>query len=494
MSDYPIKQGAVGSVSGFDLITKFNDPTLSETDFSIDELLAYLRQLDSLYGPERLRTLQKTILNHVRDFNNPHKDTLDMLADGDISNLMRLFMPGTVPKLFPLVSLEAAFDLTSPFLPMAVARDSELYVVDRQGFLKYVGVNNIDVDWSNGFPIYPCWPETQQLIDILDISANTNFTLINTTSDYGTDNGIVPVMFATQIDLIETASQGEFGFSMAAPTYSIGSEYTYSAFFFPHVKLGTYVFRIGSLYAFIDIATLDVVKDDSVKVHIQTFPNGWWRIGIQFVVSEPSATLDWRFYPNAFSDLTSAKTTSLGYKGTSGRTICSVFGPQLTTGPGLAPYMLGSSMAATTLTFPGYDEAMPTTTGILSLQSQFYPSLTDTSSYNVLSAGTAVSLSISNQVLSGTVASTTPSTSFTAPVDSENALTTFTLSYAPNKISVKSSNSARQDTPVFNTTPLDNIASVSFGPFPGGVCAFSLWAVQDDDDALSFLTGDSTSG
>lgn len=494
MSDYPIKQGAVGSVSGFDLITKFSDPTLSETDFSIDELLAYLRQLDALYGPDRLRTLQKTILNHVRDFNNPHKDTLDMLSDNDIGNLMSVFMPGTVPKLFPLVSLEAAFDLTSPFLPMSVKRDSELYVIDRQGFLKYVGVNNIDVDWSNGFPIYPCWPETQQLITSLDISANSNYSLINTTSAYGTDNGIVPVMFATQIDLTETASQGEFGFTLAPPSYGIGSEYTYSAFFFPHVKLGTYIFRIGGKHAFIDIASMDVLCDDSVKLHVQTFPNRWWRIGIQFIVTEPGATLDWRFYPNAFSDLDTAKTTAYGYKGTNGRIICSVFGPQLTNGPGLAPYMAGDSMAATTLIFPGYDEAMPTTTGILALQARFYPSLTQTASYPVLSTESAITLTIKNETLSGAITSTTPSTEFSSPVDPQNDMTTFALSYSPDKISVKTSNSARQDTSILNSTPLRNIENIVFGPFPGGVSAFSLWAVQDDADALSFLTGDATRG
>lgn len=484
----PIKQGAGGSLSGFDLITKFSDASLSETDFSIDELLAYLKTFDAQWGPERLRTLQQMIINHTRNFNNPHKDTLAMLADGDLDSLMQTFMPGTVPSLFPLVSFEAGFDLSSPFQPLSVNRDSELNVIDRQGFLKYVGVNNIEVDWSNGFPVLPCWPAISQHIDNADLTSNPNFSFVNTSIAYGNDNGIAPTMFTSQTSVSENASQGQFGFDLAV-SYTAHSEYTYSLFMFPHLSLGTLCFKTPAGNIYVDIGTRNILTDSGVKSHVQTFPNGWWRLGIQYIAQNQSETLSVRYYPYSFTDINTANSSNLNYKGTHGRIICSVCCPQVTDGPGLPPFIQGSSLAETTITFPGYDEAMPTTTGMLSLSAKVVSSLIPTTSYPVLNTGGSITITESSSVLSGSIAATSPATPFSSPISPLDDFTTLVISYSASKLITKTNRTPKVTTSLLNTTPLSNISTVTVGPFPGGVCSFSLYAVDDDLDVVSFLTG-----
>lgn len=484
----PIRQGAGGSLSGFDVITKFSDPTLSETDFSIDELLAYLKTFDAQWGPERLRTLQQMIINHTRNFNNPHKDTLAMLADGDLDSLMQTFMPGTVPNLFPLVAFEAGFDLSSPFLPISVNRACELNVIDRQGFLKYVGVNNIEVDWSNGYPVLPCWPAVQQYIDDVDLTSSSSFSFTNTSVSYGSDTGIAPTMFSSQTYISENDRQGQFGFEYAA-AYTAHNEYTYSFFMFPHLSLGTLCIKTPAGNIYVDISTQNILSDASVKAHVQTFPNGWWRVGCQYIAQNDNEILTVRYYPYSFTDINDANASNLNYKGTNGRIISSICCPQITDGPGMAPFIQGSSLAATTLTFPGYDEAMPTTTGMLTLSAKLISSLTSGVSYPVMSAGTGIVLNETNETLTGTLATTDPATSFTSPISPLDDLTTFVMSYSESKLITKTNRTPKVVTNLLNTTPLANVSTITVGPFPGGVCAFSLYAIDDDLDAVSFLTG-----
>ena len=79
------KQGTAGSISGFDSIELSSDPSLSETNQSIVVLIAALQNLVNQYTPEKMRMIERTILSHVRDYNNPHHDTIAHVRGGDLS-------------------------------------------------------------------------------------------------------------------------------------------------------------------------------------------------------------------------------------------------------------------------------------------------------------------------------------------------------------------------------------------------------------------------
>ncbi len=492
------RQGATGSISGFNPITQVDGSILEEYNFSIAQLRAYILELDALNAPYRLRMIEKTIMDHVRNFGNPHRDTIDQLSPDLVSSLLVKYAPGTVPRTFPLTAIEAAFEeLDTSLSSVTVVRDGEINVIDRQGFLKYVGANTIGVDWSHGYPILPCWPAKQQLFTTLDLSvqdSSQTFSLINVIAAEQSQNGIVPLLMNQQTTLFETNVQAQFGIAHTMPNIVIGSEYTFSIFVYPNYTKGSYIYKTtaGEIAA-VRLSDGGVIESTNIKAYVYQLPNGWWRIGFQYIADPMSVSSinQLIFCPSEFADLESLTVSSLVYIGKAGNVLAVMYGPQLTTGAGVAPFTQSGSIAATTISSPGFDSATLTNTGMMAVRYNTADSLLPGQADALITIASDLTVTVGNRTLTSVLDISTPPITTTAAYDSDT-LSVYALSYDKTGVSMQCSGSEKITVSSQNRSfvSLATMTDIVFGSFCGGLCAAEFYAISDDDAALEFLVGE----
>ncbi len=499
MSDTSVpRQGATGSISGFNSITQTDGSVIEEANFSIAQLRAQIVELDALNAPRRLRMIEKTIMEHIRNFGNPHRDTINELSPDLVSSLLVKYAPGTVPRSFPLTAIEAAFEeLDTSLSSVTVVRDGEINVIDRQGFLKYVGANAIGVDWSHGYPILPCWPAKQQLFTTLDLSvqdSSQTFSLINVVAVEQSQNGIVPLLMNQQTTLYETNVQAQFGITHAMPNVMIGSEYTFSIFVYPSYTRGSYVYKTTSgEIAAIRLSDGEILQSTNIKVYVYQLPNGWWRIGFQYIADPMSVSSvnQLLFCQSEFADLESLTASSLVYIGKAGNSLAVMYGPQLTTGAGVAPFTQSGSIVATTISSPGFDSATLTNTGMMAVRYSTADSLTPGQADALLTITSDLTVTVGNSTLTSVLDICAPPITTTASY-TPDTLAVYALSYDGTGVSMQCSGSEKVTVSSQNKAfiSLTTMTDIVFGSFCGGICAAEFYAISDDDSALEFLVGE----
>lgn len=492
-----------GSISGFD-ITLPDGTSLNETNFSISQLLVYIQQMDAFYSPERFRAIEKAMMSHIRDLNNPHKDSIGMLLGNEITGLLQQYMPGTVPRDYPLLSMQAALeDLSNLLSSVTVTSSTELNVVDRQGYLKYVGPGTPCVDWQYGQPLLPCWPAKRQYITQIDLNQNPAVSLINTAISNGQQNGIIPLFISDQILISETATQGQMGLKIASlGTLINGNEYTFSVFFYPQKSFGSYVLQSSPTdYAVIDLLSATVVQNSgTVNGYVNILPNGWWRIGLNFIAQQSINTaITLSYTPKSYTtNPTPFVAADLTYVGVVKTPIMTLYGPQLTDGPGMAPFTQIGQIGATTISMPGFGSALPMLSGQLvtryrnaaSLLPQTVPIITATNDVTLTETTQTTTMGPQRQ-LTYKVGVTTPSQVLTQTPNSADDLMSTALSYSPQKLIALSKNTTR--TTIYGQTlsfqALPAATTFTIGSFNGGIHAIELYAFADDGNTLEFLVG-----
>lgn len=500
-SDDPIstyRQATSGSISGFTSVSTVDDPTLAESNASAATIAARIARLVMQNIPLHVRTLLQEVRDHENDFDNPHKDTLSNVSGGDISGLFKQLMSGTAPKQAPVVALRAGLDLESPFSSVTCNRASELIIVDEQGFLESISENTIKADWSTSTPLYPCWPEVNQLIDIIDIPSNTDFTTLGLAYTYTYNTGIVPDIFSTQITLTETGSLDQHAVTYyKADLLTVGHDYSFNIFIYPgDYTYGTLYLGFNDKHMFINLAdTGDVLFSDGSIGTVVTLPNGWIRAGLSLTAEETYASVILGYDPNTYTTLTDAEASfssgAQNYAGTVGKNICSVVIPQLVDIAGLPPVIQSGNLAATTLTYPGFQKALPLTAFMVKAATTCYNAVSDTTSYTIATIPGVYTATQHTTTMTHTVGGHTVPTTFTGTV-LDGVPTVSAVSYDLTQVSYCSTQDSRQDVTDFtNNTPtnLPKMSTMSFGPFRGGITGFDQYAVSDDAAALDLLAG-----
>lgn len=500
-SDDPIstyRQATSGSISGFSSVTTVDDPTLAESNSSAATIAARIAQLVLQNIPLHVRTLLQEVRDHENDFDNPHRDTLSNISGGDISGLFKQLVAGTAPKQAPVIAMRAGLDLESPFSSVTCNRASELIIVDEQGFLESISENTIKADWSTSTPIYPCWPAVNQLIDIIDIPSSTDFVTLGLAYTYTYNTGIVPDIFSTQITLTETDSPGQH-----AVTYykdgllTVGKDYSFNIFIYPgDYTYGTLYLEFNDKHLFISVSdTNSYMFSDGSMGTVVTLPNGWLRVSLSIVAAETYASVVLGYDPNSYTTLADAEASvhngAQDYAGTVGKNICSVVIPQLVDTAGLPPVIQSGSLAATTLTYPGFQKALPLTALMLKTSATCYHALSDTTSYTVVSVPNVYAFTQGATSSTHTIEGHTTPTTFTGTI-SDGVPTASAISYDLTRVSYCSTQDSRQDITDFTNNPptdLPKISSVTFGPFRGGITGFDQYAISDDAAALDLLAG-----
>lgn len=500
-SDDPVstyRQATSGSISGFTSVTTVEDPTLAESNSSAATVAARIAQLVMQNIPLHVRTLLQEVRDHENDFDNPHKDTLANISGGDISGLFKELMSGTAPKQAPVVAMRAGLDLESPFSSVTCSRASELIIVDEQGFLESISENTIKADWSTSTPVYPCWPAVNQLIDVIDIPSSTDFVLLGLAYTYTYNTGVVPDVFSTQVTLAESSATGQHALTYYKDgLLTIGHDYSFNIFVYPgDYDYGTLYLEFNDKHLFIDMSNPDnlMFSDGSIGSLVK-LPNGWLRISLSITAAETYASVILGFDPNTYTTLTDAEASvhngAQSYAGTDGKVICSVVIPQLVDIAGLPPVIQSGSLAATTLTYPGFQKALPLTAFMAKIATTCYNALSDTTTYTIAAIPDVYTFTQNMNTSTHTIEGHTTPTTFTGTV-LDGVPTTSAVSYDLSQVSYCSTQDSRQDVTDFTnnaSTTLPKMSTVSFGPFRGGVTGFDQYAVSDDAAALDLLAG-----
>ena len=326
-----------GSISGFTQINKSSDPDILDhkkprepKTYSTDEIIEAIRRLQKQLDPQAFINLQKTIQEHITDFDNPHQVSIDDVRGDFRTDLFTKILPGTVPKSLPWTIL---IPETLKTITHITTRNTPLYVCSREGYLDRVPENTPAIDHSTGMPMLASWGARTNKLPNSQPLDNTQSETINATMDVPeSDDSFSPVRDHEYGLIVDTQTESRHGYSFSV-TYNTNKDHVSSLFILPHVTTGYFTLFIGgdeSLQATLDIENQTYTEIGKTKLHLHVLASGWCRIGIQHLPEGRSS-----------GDLTILYHTDkemLQYAGT-GAPIFSVFGLQHTEGIGLSPHI-----------------------------------------------------------------------------------------------------------------------------------------------------------
>lgn len=483
-----------GVISGWDSIVLSDESVLVEGQISAEQLYAYIKGIVSVVDPRRLRGIEKTILNHIQNDNNPHNDTIAMLGDDFVAQILERVTPGTTPRQYPALSYIANMELPDDITVVTLSRASPMTVLDRQGYMTTAAENETGVDWSTGTAIVPLFPQVTQAIPVTDTTLTTNITTVGLTTAAAASTAYLksPNKDTKYLVMYETADNGAHEFTVASPVTK-GEEDTISFFLYPHNGTGILVLQIrmnsgaadNTKFATINLSnqSTTVTTDGSYAVHLSVLPNGWWRCGLQFVPTEDGvAYLDVQHTTDGVPGST--------YTGTSGNPLFSIFKINSTNTPGFAPILDDSvtPLAPSVLTIPISGSPAVIGKGMYAIDfNKQFSLLTTGTGESLFSSGVGITASYEGNTL------VTKNTMGTQPLTTNMTLTendaTWAISLDASQYMVKATGFTKVKYGG-TFTQAEDLSLFTFGPFYGGLSQFSYYAVSDDNRALEYLVGE----
>lgn len=497
-----ITRGLPGTISGFDSITLADGTLISEANFSVEQLRQLYSSLQSELFLKQVRFLGQQMQRHAADTKNPHRVTMAELDDGDLGAILKRYVPGTTPRAFPIVAVQAMYESGPQILSsIAVSRNGPINVIDRQGFLAYYDENTSAVDWSLGYPTIPCWPYKDQYVADTTMLSNTTVTTIGCEKDASPQDGSIPNMSTDQIVLTETGGQTQVKCTIS--TKPLAPEITASIMLYPTKSVGTYYIASSLGSVLVDANTKTVVfTDTGIVGHLHVYPNGWCRIGMQVIpkTSAQSFVYDVGYTPRIYDGTLPVDDAFKTYVSSGGSIAFAAFGPQVTSGPGMAPFTKSSSIAATTLSIPGFPGALPTAAGIVALSMSQFPSLTG-STETLLSMDNGLKIACTSNAMteSRTIDATLPITTTPVDITTSGEYSTvsdevdYAMSYSLSGLAARMSNAADRTSISGRAqyfTAMAKATTMTVGSFNGGITSVSLYAFPDDNRTLEFIIGE----
>lgn len=497
-----VTRGLPGTISGFDSITLADGTLISEANFSVDQLRKLYDSLQSELFLKQVRFIGQQMQRHAADTKNPHRVTMAELDDGDLGAILKRYVPGTTPRAFPIVAIQAMYESGPQILSsIAVTRDGPINVIDRQGFLAYYDKNVSAVDWSLGYPTIPCWPYKDQYVADTTMLSNTTVTTVGCEKDSSPQDGSIPNMSSDQIVLTETGGQTQVKCTIS--TKPLAPEITASIMLYPTKSVGTYYIASSLGSVLVDANLKEVVfEDTNVIGHLHVYPNGWCRIGMQVIpsTSAQSFVYDVGYTPRIYDGTLPVDDAFKTYVSSGGDVAFAAFGPQVTSGPGMAPFTQASSIAATTLSIPGFPGAFPTSAGIVAVSMSQFPSLTEsTESIMTMDNGLTITCTSSAIAKNRSIVATLPITSTPITIETNGTYTAvedevdYALSYSLSGLAARMSGAADRTSVSGRAqyfTAMGKASTMTVGSFNGGITSISLYAFPDDNRTLEFIIGE----
>ena len=486
-------KGPAGTLAGWDRVSLSDDSVLQEKFISVEQLYAYLKNITSVVDPRRLRAIEKTVVVHEQDSQNPHKDTLDMFVQDFVMEILSQVTPGTSPTQYPSMAYLAEFELEDTLTVVNLVRDSAITTLDRQGFFVTTDANKSAFDWATGIPTVPLFPAVTQTIPNPNVVTTNAIALTGLASSSGGVSSLkTPAADSNYLTLTETADTSEHRFSVSFPVVT-GQENTSSCFIYPINAKGFLIILIKpagkdadtTKFVTIDLTnkTASATSDGTYRGHIQVLANGWIRVGIQHI-AQVTDMVEMVIYNSTYG------VPAEQYTGTLGNPLLAVFGIQNTTSAGLAPYLADNTtpLAASTLSIPVSSSPVVPTRGMFGVTFTHNPSLIATTKEFLFSTGTGIAATFDdvNIITTMSMGAQVLTTTNLCPVGKP---VVWSSSYDTGAFKTKTSGSTKTAYSG-SFAPTDTLTKFSFGPFSGGLSQFVYYAISDNNRALEFITGE----
>ena len=399
------------------------------------------------------------------------------------SALISHLLPGTPPNAPPVYGLCAALGT----IPVAgsISRASSINVIDATGSLVTIGPNLPAIDYSHGQAELAMWNTRTNLLTVSDPTA-LSATLLGCNVGAVPANTLAPDRTSNYLYLTESNNNETHGYAFPI-TISLGSEYTDSVFIYPYKSSGfitLYIQGAPTNYVCIDIAN-QVISTTSGNVigHLVVLPNGWFRVGIQYLLSLSGA-----MSTNLVIAQTPTNTGSIqSYQGT-GVPLFGLFGLQHAAGHGMAPYIPTTNGPAT-LAATTYTETLTTNSvlaGMVSVNYHHSETLNTMLNKAILSLGTGIAISeLNGNTNTAITHSDSTVTNLTQPAAYGQSIFV-TLSYSQTAIEYAVTGTAKSiHNGSFN--PLSNVSTLTIQPFDGSILGINIYNVPDTSTMLEFL-------
>lgn len=487
MSDNPNSgyyQSGIGSLTGFDQLNlPTGNPKLATVGMSLEELRRFLLNQSGVNFPsnEWLLDIEQRILDHLADFNNPHRTTLDQIVGSFTPQVLGNIAAGTVPDTIPFFSYDALLGIPLGDIFPATYTANNLYRQTPGGWLTDIALEDhvIGTDYVTNRPGLPLFSAMTNITPIT--WATDTETRLNTTLSEDSDETInYPFDF---YGVRETPVSGVFGVDIPM-TQDLQVTYTTTFFIRPSSVGGKVrIFQPGDSTNYfevnLDTGVATFFTDTMIGATVRNI-DGIIRVSASFTSLLPTA--DNRLRVVHINEGASGDGTRVG---SNGRHIFSIAHPQTTLVTLNQPVMVDLEQPSSTSLFvPTLSKLnVPATISniIITMKLNLHPQipLTTVVDPTIMTFGnlvitrdqTTVRVSLGGSPL------------FTS--DLLDGLNSFTISYSPTKIIFKDLALDRQ---VVTGTyaPLET-SGVSFGPFGGYLCSCAFYAQADDQKVVEYL-------
>ncbi len=469
-----------GSITGFDQFLKSDGSSdLILTGWSIDQLMAYLKNPDNIPPRDWIIAVENDLEEHLNDTNNPHQTTVDQVATSFVEQILGALVPGTVPDVSPFYSFKADLELPMGDLFPSTVSSTNVYRLKNNGIYTlttsdsdYIGTDY--VSGKAGIPLY------KSFTNLVPIGWNENAGTIQNT--FLTVNSL-PQDFTPGVfyRVSETNTTGVFGININAPLQDATS-YTMSVFVKTAGIEGT--LKINQIddpskFALVSLDTGEcVASDSSVQVFTNVYRNNVIRISFSFTTLEDSAgSVSMTFYEK--------NGTITNRVGVYGRDIFNVSYPLICNTPPRFPipgaitvptisekFLLSLDRIITSEIISRFTVNMEIIVDPLTvptLGTNVYVLVMDP--FRITRTATSFQIRVNNTVI------------YTVPIVS--GINRFSVSYTNDEIVLKfMDNDSISITGVFPSVIVDNWYC---GPFGGYLLGMEIYATSENNDLLGFL-------
>jgi hypothetical protein len=479
-NNIPLYPHTSGSIGGFDASEKSGNVPPVGTGFSLAALYEYLQNGENFVSQSFLMEQEEQIDDHLADFSNPHRVTVEQVTPVYIDTIVSKVMPGTVPDLPPMWSLIAAYNL--PFINGTLQNITPVtnrYRTRNGGVMEVASQYGVDSygDFTLGIGTVPLFNDiTYTNTGTWDSQAGV---LVNTT--FGTDQtlGGYPFNFKT---IRETNTYGVFGVDIASTTVA-STGYT-TTFYLKRERAGS-VFKVfckgdPDSYTLIDFDSQSTtIVNDGPAVRMAPIRGDVSRVSVRYRTraTNPSQGISVRYYDDA-EDLSDRN-------GLSPRAIFAVAHAFTSRALGNQPTPV--SLSATTYCsgqtidlsyFVGYPQM---------------DALTGSFTYDFAVDNKGADFSVPVLTLDKIVVVRNRDTVFfsvdgtiRAALGLSDGVNTFAFSYTRGRIAFKINDLPRVT--ITGSFPRLDITALTFGKCDGHLISANLYAMGDNHQTLEFLT------
>lgn len=521
------------------------------TNFSLTELRQRVQDIRDNYDPDFLDSLIVQVLSHIQNHNNPHQVTLaetgadvvslvyqawlaagntgtlqdfynvffqvpivstadnvatatgtDLISVSGVetliathntdpnahTDLLNMILPGTPPSSVPSLAIDAQIGAIAN---CTVARSTSLTCIDPNGNLITYGPNQLAVDYALGYASLPLYEARTNLTYPSNPLQAVNNSILNAASS---NSPILTLKTGPDgnacLVLTENNTINIHGYSFPVSVTS-GVEYISSVFVYPLQTTGSLVLYLDTnTMLFLNLTTLDVsTSSDAIQGYAQCFPNGWIRLGLQYV----AAATETASITIAQTQLTELG-VNLAYQGTT-QPLFGLFGLQHVVGYGLSPYIPTTNAPAS------HDNTVIqlTTTlavvanGLLSI-SHHHAESALASNRVIISLANALTISVNAEMIETIISNADNTTSTLTLPDVTDMCCVSSTSFSPTQYLFGSTGSAKISTTgdIINLVAGTNTITLSSSaaPFNGNISAMVLYPIADTDMTIEFLIGE----